>query len=372
MTWIALFLFSLIDSPQITYDLQEVFEPVRREEFALGQNGEIYILDYDNKRIVHFDEKGTILNTFGGAGEGPGEFEFPRYLTFEKDKLYVVDKGQDRITVFSPQGKTLDTYALPKHVRNIVKVQNGWVYDYSVMAPPGGDFQPVKIFIAGNKFEDPTELLSFEQGAGARGIQIEITGNSRPVAKYNPVAPMSGMAASSDGAYAFIQLPEGFQIKVIDAKTRKVVKDVKRQLKGIPFNEEYGNVQVDDLAQRAKAQHSPVTFEGDFPDRFPIIRQVFPTAQGNLGIRHWTAKPDDMEHISIMNAKGENITPGFTTLNTLRVYGVQDGFAYVNAYDEENDAHIVRVPLDKVDAFIEANPMEMDVQARVYFRTDRN
>jgi hypothetical protein len=47
------------------------------------------------------DREGKLLFRFGQSGNQPGEFEKPRGLcTDSKDRLYVMDSGNQRIQVF--------------------------------------------------------------------------------------------------------------------------------------------------------------------------------------------------------------------------------------------------------------------------------
>lgn len=59
-----------------------------------------------------FDARsGAHLFDFGKRGSGPGEFNLPRDLAIGKDgRLYVVDGGNFRVSVFSPDGKHLKNW----------------------------------------------------------------------------------------------------------------------------------------------------------------------------------------------------------------------------------------------------------------------
>ena len=53
------------------------------------ENNNMYILDRYECKIWVFDENGKFLRTFGGKGEGPGEFLMPHALVVKRDKIYV-------------------------------------------------------------------------------------------------------------------------------------------------------------------------------------------------------------------------------------------------------------------------------------------
>lgn len=72
-----------------------------REPFALCSNfeGLIFIGDTGNNRIVVLNEEGDLVTTFGTFGQGNGQFNVPTDLCFLKNKLYVVDKKNNRVQV---------------------------------------------------------------------------------------------------------------------------------------------------------------------------------------------------------------------------------------------------------------------------------
>jgi tripartite motif-containing protein 71 len=60
--------------------------------------GNIFISDTGNDRVVKCDEKGRFLDEIGGFGSGVGEFNRPTYMASDKGlNLYVVDAQNKRI-----------------------------------------------------------------------------------------------------------------------------------------------------------------------------------------------------------------------------------------------------------------------------------
>ncbi|MFI4895848.1 MAG: peptidyl-alpha-hydroxyglycine alpha-amidating lyase family protein [Steroidobacterales bacterium] len=73
--------------------------------------GNIYISDgYINSRIAKFDPEGNWVGSWGEPGSGPGQFNLPHSIvTDHQDRIYVADRGNRRIQVFSPAGTLLRT-----------------------------------------------------------------------------------------------------------------------------------------------------------------------------------------------------------------------------------------------------------------------
>ena len=61
-----------------------------------------------NARIVKFDKNGKYLMEWGGHGGGPGQFEVPHSMALDSQgRLYVADRANNRIQIFTQDGKFL-------------------------------------------------------------------------------------------------------------------------------------------------------------------------------------------------------------------------------------------------------------------------
>lgn len=69
------------------------------------EQNELYVADYGNNRIQVFSPDGRFLRSFGRTGTGQGEFYHPYQLALSRDGwLAVSDYGNNRIQVFSKDG----------------------------------------------------------------------------------------------------------------------------------------------------------------------------------------------------------------------------------------------------------------------------
>ena len=70
---------------------------------------DFYVSDgYGNSRVVKFNKDGKYLLSWGKRGTGPGEFNTPHAIaTDSKGRVYVSDRENNRIQIFSPQGEFL-------------------------------------------------------------------------------------------------------------------------------------------------------------------------------------------------------------------------------------------------------------------------
>lgn len=81
-------------------------------DIAFGRNGDIYVADgYGNHRVVHLDAHGKRISTWGKQGSEKGNFDNPHnIITDHRGRIYVADRNNKRIQVFSPKGEFVDVW----------------------------------------------------------------------------------------------------------------------------------------------------------------------------------------------------------------------------------------------------------------------
>ncbi len=63
----------------------------------------LYVMDTGNKRVVVFNEDGTYVSQFGGAGLDPGLFDEPVGIAIDANgAIYIADTWNQRIQTFMP------------------------------------------------------------------------------------------------------------------------------------------------------------------------------------------------------------------------------------------------------------------------------
>ena len=114
-------------------------------DLSLSPTGEMYISDgYRNCRVHKFSAQGELLFSWGEPGDGPGQFNLVHSAWVHKGRVYVADRQNNRLQIFTPEGDHLETW-------------------------PGFD-QPCKIFIDANDIVYVAEL-------GSRVSILDIQGN---------------------------------------------------------------------------------------------------------------------------------------------------------------------------------------------------
>ncbi|MDE2979660.1 MAG: hypothetical protein OXU74_00565 [Gemmatimonadota bacterium] len=82
---------------------------------AEDEAGRIYVADFRNDEISIFTPTGECLRSFGGEGEGPGEFRMLSGIAWQPPGfLWAKDPLNDRLTVFDSLGAVLVTHTLER------------------------------------------------------------------------------------------------------------------------------------------------------------------------------------------------------------------------------------------------------------------
>lgn len=92
--------------------IQRVGRPFNRPtNAATAANGDIYVADgYGNARIHRFAGDGKLLGAWGEPGRGPGQFVVPHGIWIADERVFVADRENDRIQVFSLGGELLEIW----------------------------------------------------------------------------------------------------------------------------------------------------------------------------------------------------------------------------------------------------------------------
>jgi hypothetical protein len=78
--------------------------------FAVDDEGNVYILDWRGKFVRKFDRQGKFLLSFGGSGQGPGEFSSPDGIRYLTDGHIMVFEGESqKFSCFTKEGEVART-----------------------------------------------------------------------------------------------------------------------------------------------------------------------------------------------------------------------------------------------------------------------
>src|SRR5919108_257074 len=99
-------------------------------EMIAHPNGDIYVTDgYRNARVHRFTRDGRLVKSWGEPGNGAGQFHLPHSIAYDDDgKLYVADRSNKRIQIFTPEGEFLGQWTGMGGPNDITRGRDGNFY----------------------------------------------------------------------------------------------------------------------------------------------------------------------------------------------------------------------------------------------------
>jgi sugar lactone lactonase YvrE len=84
----------------------------RPTNLAFSPSGEFYVSDgYGNCKVHRYSTDGALLQSWGEPGLGDGQFKLPHGIAVHPDgRVFVADRENDRIQIFTADGKYLETW----------------------------------------------------------------------------------------------------------------------------------------------------------------------------------------------------------------------------------------------------------------------
>jgi len=111
----------------------------RPTDVAVAPNGELYVCDgYGNARVHRFTADGTLIQSWGEPGTGPGQFRLPHGIGISPDdRVFVADRENDRIHIYTRDGQLLDIWTHVQRPTDISFDREGRVYISELWWRPG-------------------------------------------------------------------------------------------------------------------------------------------------------------------------------------------------------------------------------------------
>ena len=338
----------------------EIFQPLSLEQIALAKSGDLFMLDGSGFQIIHY-KNGERLSPFGGKGSGPGEFNVPVALWLRGAELLVLDLGANSISKFDLDGTFIARLTMPTRTMDIVPLANGYLYgDWRFSMNPGA---PVTLNWSDLDLKNTEKLGEWERGAEAN-FAMEMSGGV-PKVPFNPARDEFHMAVSRDGKYFAISTPGKYNITIYAASDRSPQARVSEQRALALFNEAWGQEALAAMQERADQNPFKVEFAPEFPEYFPIVREVHVTADNRLGVIFWSSDPKRKDH-AVYDFQGKPSESAFPPATWDRVVAVIDGIAHVTVFDSHDEEFkIAQVAVEKVAEFVAAHPIEAEAQGNM-------
>ena len=104
-------------NPDLTFSYSFGSEPGSAEGqfkyphfIAIDNQGLVYVGDSGNNRIQVFTSEGKYISQFGTRGSGPGQLKCPTGLVINNNLLYVAEWGIHRVSIFTTDGQFVSSF----------------------------------------------------------------------------------------------------------------------------------------------------------------------------------------------------------------------------------------------------------------------
>ena len=260
--------------------------------FDVDAQGWIYALDAQTQAIHVFDTDGILVQTVGGEGTGPGEFERANALDLSTNgQIWVMEMQKGRLTFLDASGNYLDGARIGS---------TGWDYrPYPGGMDPLGRYNAAVVVEVLDDYD--LALARFDQDFVPLDT-IPIPENAEPHEQFELITDGGGMMATSipfRGSFVWRFSPRGhfwtlltnkYELTEITA-TGTTLRRVTLDHDPIPVTpaelEEVGENLSWFTRQGGKIDWSKI------PDTKPVTSSFFCDDEGNLWVRRLTDSPED-------------------------------------------------------------------------------
>jgi sugar lactone lactonase YvrE len=114
------------NAPEYFFQPNDVITNAAGEIFVSEGHGSVPGI---TARILKFSKDGKLIKEWGTYGDGPGQLNQPHALAFDsRGRLFVGDRGNNRIVIFDQDGKYLDTWTQFSRPSGVYIDKNDTIY----------------------------------------------------------------------------------------------------------------------------------------------------------------------------------------------------------------------------------------------------
>lgn len=298
----------VLDSPGFRHGWSDSDVPFQTLRSAhLRSDGSIVAMDSGANRIYVFRRDGSLADSLGGPGQGPGEFlDVFGTVLLSGDTLLVFDRRTNRVTTFAPDGVIARTATVSADLRFAEPVGVSapgvvlWrTRSYRPTTEAGAVLAPVMVSNGDHTSADTIAVLP--------SVRV-VKWPGRPMALPPPLTWLTQQAAAPGG---FVHVaPDSASVTWFDAATGQPLHRISWMEEGAPVTDafwaSYTDAQLafrrargdDEAALTARANQLREQ-RGLAPDAAPISEDVKSGQDGSIWIRRWDLDPaaEDSEYL---------------------------------------------------------------------------
>ncbi len=285
----------------------------RARALDVDADGNIWLLDGGNHRMLTFSPDGDFIRSIGREGQGPGEFEQPSELAIVDDTV-VVRSSLTRVSLFDLRGEHIrdaQISGISGTIFNAAPLGDGtFVASHSLFDPEGTARRPDGTYPATfliSKFSpDARKLITYRELPSV-GFVIRSSDEKRPAAVPR-AGPTFGVARAGT---VYITTGDEYQVMALDEAAEPIW-----ALRAAYEPGEISEELVERAIETARARR-PETTRANliFPDRLPALVRVSVDGHGHVYVYPFIDFGDEPEAVrerpvDVYSAAGELLFSG--------------------------------------------------------------
>lgn len=321
---------------------------------AVHDDGTIYVLDAMAHKAKVYDASGRFLRSFGGEGDGPGEFRSLAQIAIRGDTVAVYDDRARRLTVLDHHGDLIETRAwqVPGWFTFGLEPFGNQAYILALSAMYSASPQPddgkARLLLYRRDGRTPVTLLVTE---GADEL-VERNGDVLTAAD-TPFGRRPVWAVARDGRIAFGR-GESYELTVYriqedrSGASLRRVGSVSRDLPNRRVQDEDVRrfqarlLENDDLPERLRRAHARLLDAYDVPDTWPAYRKALFDDRGALWVeRVWPTVTETRSVWDVFDREG-SLTGSVTLEGDVDVQAIVGPYMYGVTRDSLGVAYLKR------------------------------
>jgi hypothetical protein len=256
------------------------------QDLDVDAEGNIYVLDQKETRVIVFDAQGIYLRTIGRRGQGPGEVQLPIFVQITaRNELLVYDYAMTRAVFYTREGIFLRHQSTRRPLVPIALDSRGILVGFEILAPPPLGGKLLKIY--DRDFQKAKVIAQDEQG------QAGVIDVGQPTI-YACIAPVDTIVwGNSENYTLYVANSAGETIKII--------------------RREYDPVPITSMAKKEFEEKyaEPVRYgmRLSFRNNFPAFSGIFVDEDGHIFVKTYetAARENDRYMFDIFDPEGRYI-----------------------------------------------------------------
>lgn len=313
--------------------------------------GNFYVTDRDRKKVKKYDSNGNFLQSIGGLGQGPGEFQDISEVRFDiEGNIYLNDVKIQRISFLSKEGNYLKGIKFPTIFERVVINSKGFFIAMSVDNVELGKGKKWDYFygLFDKNFNLMAEFLRFPQEVNAQSKKYkdsiaQVFADSLSDMAFQPYVNY----ALDKNDLIYFGYPENYEIKVYSS-VGKLMKIIQRDFEPVEIRERHKEYfehnQSELFMAKIPANEIKKVFElVEYPKYKPAYERFTFMENGWIFVVVDSVR-DESKLIDIFNKDGEylaqfetDISTDWLSFNNGKAYAVAtiDDYKFIKRYNFE-------------------------------------